>query len=59
VGVGVTLAAFFGFYLAEAAILDLGPHSWRTDLSLTLGSGRIYETWGLLSGAVCGALGGV
>ena len=57
VGVATTLAAFFGFYLAEAAILDLGPHPWYTDLKLTLGSGRVYETWGLLSGAVYVALG--
>jgi hypothetical protein len=59
VGVATTLAAFFGFYLAEAAILDLGEHPWYTDLKLTLGSGRIYETWGLLSGSIYGALGGM
>jgi hypothetical protein len=59
VGVATTLAAFFGFYLAEAAILDLGSHSWYTDLKLTLGSGQVYETWGLLSGSLYGALGGV
>jgi hypothetical protein len=59
VGVVTTLAAFFGFYLAEAAILDLGPHPWYTDLKLTLGSGHFYETWGLLTGAIYGALGGV
>jgi hypothetical protein len=59
VGVAATLAAFLGFYLAEAAILDLGPHPWYVDLKLTLGSGRVYETWGLLSGAVYGGLGGL
>ncbi len=59
VGIVTTLAAFLGFYVAEAAILDLGPHSWTTDLRLTLGSGRVYETWGLLSGLVYGALGGL
>jgi hypothetical protein len=59
VGIATTLAAFFGFYLAEAAILDLGSHPWYTDLRLTLGSGHLYETWGLLSGAVYGALGGL
>jgi hypothetical protein len=56
-GVATTLAALFGFYLAEAAILDLGPHPWYTDLQLTLGSGRVYETWGLLTGSIYGALG--
>ncbi|HEU5212053.1 MAG TPA: hypothetical protein VFU10_04730 [Gaiellaceae bacterium] len=57
VGVGATLAAFVGFYAAEAAVLDLGTSSWKHALSLTLGSGRIYEEWGLLSGALYGALG--
>ena len=57
VGVGATLAAFAGFYTAEAAVLDLGTNSWTHALSLTLGSGRIYEEWGLLSGALYGALG--
>jgi hypothetical protein len=28
VGVAATLAAFFGFYLVEAAIFDLGSHPW-------------------------------
>ena len=59
VGVATTLAAFLGFYVAEAAILDLGPHPWYVDLRLTLGSGRQYEVWGLLSGSVYGALGGL
>ena len=48
-GVAITLAAFFGFYLAEAAILDLGPLPWYTDLRLTLGSGHVYEAWGIVS----------
>jgi hypothetical protein len=56
-GLAATLAAFFGFYLAEAAILDLGPHPWYVDLRLTLGSGRVYEYWGLVSGSLYGALG--
>jgi hypothetical protein len=57
IGVAATLAAFAGFYTAEAAVLDLGTGSWTHALSLTLGSGRIYEEWGLLSGALYGALG--
>jgi hypothetical protein len=56
-GAATTLAAFLGFYLAEAAILDLGARPWYVDLELTLGSGRVYEAWGLLSGSVYGALG--
>ena len=59
VGIATTLAAFFGFYLAEAAILDLGSHPWTTDLRLTLGSGRLYEFWGLASGLAYGAIGGL
>jgi hypothetical protein len=58
VGVATTLAALFAFYLAEAAILDLGAHPWYTDLRLTLRSGRVYERWGLVSGAIYGVLGG-
>jgi hypothetical protein len=57
VGVAATVAAFAGFYTAEAFVLDLGTGSWTHALQLTLGSGRIYEEWGLLSGALYGALG--
>jgi hypothetical protein len=59
IGVATTLAAFLGFYAAEAAILDLGLHPWYVDLRLTLGAGREYEVWGLLSGSLYGALGGL
>jgi uncharacterized protein DUF6518 len=57
IGVATTLAAFFGFYLAEAAILDLGPHPWYVDLKLTLGSGHVYEIWGTPVGLIYGLLG--
>jgi hypothetical protein len=57
VGVAVTVAAFLGFYVAEAAILDLGPHPWYVDLELTVGTVYVYERFGLLSGVLCGALG--
>ena len=56
VGVAVTLAAFLGFYVAEAAILDLGPHPWYVDLKLTVGW-NVYESWGIVSGMLYGALG--
>lgn len=56
-GAATTLVALLGFYAAEAAILDLGPHPWYVDLRLTLGSGRVYESWGLVSGPAFGALG--
>jgi hypothetical protein len=58
-GLATTMAAFLGFYTAEAAILDLGPHPWYVDLELTLGSGHVYEVWGMVSGLLYGALGGV
>jgi hypothetical protein len=57
IGVATTLAAFFGFYLAEAVILDLGPHPWYVDLKLTLGSGHLYEIWGTPVGLIYGLLG--
>jgi hypothetical protein len=57
VGIATTLAAFLGFYLAEAAILDLGEHPWYVDLKLTLGSGHVYEIWGVPTGALYGGLG--
>jgi hypothetical protein len=59
VGIVTTLASLLGFYVAEAAILDLGPHPWYIDLKLTAGSVNIYEKWGVFSGAVYGALGGL
>ena len=51
------MAAFGGFYLAEAAILDLGPHPWYEDVRLAAGTFNVYEQWGLLSGSLYGALG--
>jgi hypothetical protein len=57
IGIATTLAAFFGFYLAEAAVLDLGPHPWYVDLKLTLGSGHVYEIWGTPVGLLYGILG--
>jgi len=59
VGVATTLASLLGFYVAEAAILDLGPHPWYIDLKLTAGAVNIYEKCGVFSGALYGALGGL
>jgi hypothetical protein len=55
-GLAVTLLALLGFYLAEAAILDLGPHPWWVDLQLTV-KWNIYDSWGIVSGLLYGALG--
>jgi hypothetical protein len=57
IGLATTMAALAGFYAAEAAILDLGPHPWYEDLRLTLGQFNVYEKWGLVSGPGYGALG--
>lgn len=57
VGVAITMAALLGFYVAEAAVLDLGPHPWYVDLRLTAGHVYVYEKFGVLSGALYGALG--
>ena len=56
-GLAVTLASLLAFYVAEAAILDLGPHPWWVDLRLTAGSVNIYEKWGIFSGLLYGTLG--
>src|SRR5690349_224960 len=56
-GLAVTLVSLLGFYVAEAAVLDLGPHPWWVDLRLTAGSVNIYERWGVVSGLLYGTLG--
>jgi hypothetical protein len=56
-GLAVTMAGFAGFYLSEAAILDLGPHPWYVDVQLAAGTFNVYEQFGVFSGLVYGALG--
>jgi Family of unknown function (DUF6518) len=56
-GLLATAVAFFGFYLAEAFVLDLGSVDMTTRLRLTLGSGHVYEVLGAPAGAAFGALG--
>jgi hypothetical protein len=56
-GLAATLAALVGFYFAESFALDLGPHPWLTDLSLTMGTVRYYGEPALLTGPVFGVLG--
>jgi hypothetical protein len=56
-GLGVTLVSLLAFYVAEAAVLDLGPHPWWVDLQLTAGSVNIYEKWGIFSGLLYGTFG--
>jgi uncharacterized protein DUF6518 len=38
-------------------VLDLGQHSWLTDLSLTMGTVMYYAERGVVTGPVFGALG--
>jgi hypothetical protein len=56
-GLAATLAGLTGFYFAESFVLDLGQHSWFTDLSLTMGTTVYYAERGLVTGPVFGALG--
>jgi len=58
IGLGATLAALAGFYVANSIVLDLGPHPWLTDLALTVRSGVYWAERALGSGPVFGALGG-
>jgi len=56
-GLLATVAALAAFYFAESFVLDLGQHSWLTDLSLTMGTVVYYAERGLVTGPVFGALG--
>ncbi len=56
-GLAATLAALIGFYVANAFVLDLGPHSLRNDLRLTVGGSGYWLLRGFVSGPVLGALG--
>lgn len=53
------LTALAAFYVSESIVLDLGSHSWLTDLSLTLRAGRQFFLAALVCGPVLGAIGGV
>jgi Family of unknown function (DUF6518) len=57
IGVLGSLAALTGFYFADSFVLDLGPHPWLVDLSLTMRGATYWAERALLSGPVFGALG--
>jgi hypothetical protein len=57
VGLLTTVAALVGFYLANAFVLDLGPHSSLHDIGLTLDVGNLWFKAGVVSGPAMGALG--
>ena len=58
-GLAATVVALVAFYVANAFVLELGPHSLATDLRLTLGATGYWVPRGLVSGPVFGALGGL
>lgn len=57
VGLLATIVALAGFYVANAFVLDLGPHSTLHDLGLTLNVGNLWFKAGAISGPVMGAAG--
>jgi hypothetical protein len=55
VGVAATCSALAAFDVANAFVLDLGPHGWLEDVRLTLAAH--WFLWGLVSGPVFGVIG--
>jgi hypothetical protein len=56
-GLLASMTALCGFYVANAFVLDLGPHSWLDDISLTVKAGRLFFALAVVSGPLFGALG--
>jgi len=56
-GLAVTIAALAGFYVAESFVLNLGPHPWLVDLSLTMRASLFWLVRACVSGPVFGAIG--
>jgi hypothetical protein len=58
VGLTMTLLALGGFYLANAFVLDLGPHTTLQDVVLTMHAvGDMWIRYGIVSGIGFGAAG--
>jgi Family of unknown function (DUF6518) len=57
IGLLTTTVALAAFYLTNAFVLDLGPHSTLHDVSLTLNTGTVWFKAGVVSGPVMGAAG--
>jgi hypothetical protein len=58
VGLTMTLLALGGFYLANAFVLDLGPHTTLQDVALTMHAvGDMWFRYGIVSGIGFGAAG--
>ena len=55
VGAAATCVALSAFYVANAFVLDLGPHGWIEDLQLAFVTH--WFLWGLVSGPVFGIVG--
>lgn len=56
-GLAATCAALMAFYVANAFVLDLGPHSLLVDLRRSVTATRYWLPRGFVSGPVFGALG--
>jgi hypothetical protein len=57
IGLAATCAGLVAFYVANAFVLNLGPHSLLVDLQLTISATGYWFPRGLVSGPVFGALG--
>jgi hypothetical protein len=58
-GLAATVAALVAFYVTNAFVLDLGPHSFVNDLRLTVGATGYWLPRGVVTGPAFGALGGL
>ena len=56
-GLAATLAALAGFYFADSFVLQLGPHPWLVDLSLTMRGAIFWAERVVVTGPAFGALG--
>jgi hypothetical protein len=57
IGLAATCAGLMAFYVANAFVLNLGPHSLLVDLQLAVSATGYWFQRGLVSGPVFGALG--
>lgn len=56
VGFLASICGLMGFYFANSFVLDLGPHPWLVDLSLTLPGMWFWALLSLFSGPCLGLL---
>jgi uncharacterized membrane protein len=56
-GLVASMTALCGFYVANAFVLNLGPHSWLDDVNLTVRAGRLFFVLAVISGPLFGVIG--